>query len=207
MQPIASHHWWSNFHHDNIGSSHCTYVVYIYSQLDREYDCVMSYPILSMFDFEKARTLCPCIWESYFEHWNTILQLEWTKKLSSNLCSTTNIYDDVSVADAGFVILWCMHESCSSHGVCVSATVLAAIHMYMYLCLSVIELTATSSFVRWKSGAVRLFVTVLTHALCGFRWKHFIQKFWGHLWTTSASYASSQTWWTNETVMASFQEG
>ena len=37
------------------------------------------------------------------------------------------------------------------------------------------------SFICWKQGAIYLPVTFSTYPLCGFRWKHFVQKFWWHL--------------------------
>ena len=49
------------------------------------------------------------------------------------------------------------------------------------------------SFVCWNQGAVKLPVSFSTHALCGFHWKRFVQKFWRHLLITSALFASWKT--------------
>ena len=60
------------------------------------------------------------------------------------------------------------------------------------VCLLPCQLLHTS-FIRWKSGVIRLSVLLSMYVLCGFRRKRFVQKFWRNLLITSAFFTS---WWT-----------
>ena len=75
-----------------------------------------------------------------------------------------------------------MHEGYSSRSVCewVSLSVCVCFRASCYIPV----------FIRWKQGAIRLFVVDTIYALFEFRWKCFVQKFWRHFLTTTAFFTS-----------------
>ena len=58
-----------------------------------------------------------------------------------------------------------------------------------------------------KQNVIGFFMVFSRFLSCGFRWKHFVQKFWHHLpITTDFPCFQTSSWWTQKTAIASFQQ-
>ena len=73
-----------------------------------------------------------------------------------------------------------MHEGYGCRSVCVCVCVFVCVCVCVYVCVCVCNTTLTAPYLvfRQNSGVIMLSMLFSMYALCGFRWKHVIQKFW-----------------------------